>query len=296
MKLDLGNKITKCPFEKGTYIAIVDKSFYIHSYHYALSLTHGAEAVGGVFGSLRMLLKLLAANKKVVIASDSSSSIKRELIPSYKHTRVPKLEIVKQKLLFDVFTTSLGLCTVECEGYEADDIIATLCKYYSEELNMNVVIYGVDKDLAALINSKVIMYNTKEKSYITEKNCEYVYSAKPKYIECLLSLAGDAADNFKGVPGIGMKSGKKLCERYGGSVKALLQDIENVQKSHKTFRTPEAIEKLRESQLLAMLDCDVDMSHLDNIKPLWQPNWEQFTALCKKYEFRSLLEFRDILV
>src|SRR6185295_1670112 len=98
----------------------------------------------------------------------------------------------------------LGVRVIESEGYEADDLIATLTDRGRKD-GRPVVIVATDKDLLQLVGDGVLVYNPVHDELLDDDGVERVFGVKPSQVRDVLSLCGDASDNIPGVPGIGEK-------------------------------------------------------------------------------------------
>ena len=118
------------------------------------------------------------------------------------------------------------------EGYEADDIIATVVEKNKKEELSTYIVTG-DKDIMQLVDDKTFVYNPGNKFsgpiiYDKEKVCK-IWNVSPDKICDLLSIMGDASDNIPGVKGVGPKTASKLINDFGGAQEILekVDDIAN---------------------------------------------------------------------
>lgn len=165
--------------------------------------------------------------KAVIVCADSPNNWRKDYCESYKAQRRKVLDAflllvhdVKEKL------SSLGHPVVECDGFEADDVIAALV---SQSFIDEIHVKSEDKDLAQLVNGTV----TQLTGYgdLTPDSVVRKFGVPPSKIRDLLALAGDTADNVQGCPGVGVgKAARLLCE-FG--------DIAGIQ------RAPDAIALMR---------------------------------------------------
>lgn len=154
---------------------------------------------------------------------------------------------------------------ISMDGFEADDLIATMARQAKVE-GKNVVIVSSDKDLHCLVDEKVVMLDPMGKKTLAMDDIIEKYSLPPKLIPDFLSLVGDAADNIKGVKGIGKKKAVDLLDKFG-SVEGILNSISQISDK----KTREAIENnvddLKLSMELVELDEHINMDHrLNDLK------------------------------
>jgi len=169
-----------------------------------------------VHGFLDFLLRLLREEAVTHLAlcfdHDLVRSFRSDLYPPYKAHRPPSPEpLLLQLGPCREAAEALGMRTFIADGYEADDLIATLVR----KLASPAVIVSGDKDLAQLVTDQVTLLDFARgerygPSRVTEK-----FGVRPDQIADLLGLAGDAVDNIPGVEGIGRKTGAKLLRQFG---------------------------------------------------------------------------------
>ena len=132
-------------------------------------------------------------------------------MPEELHAQVP----IMQEIL-----TAMGIKTVACEGYEADDILGTLAKK-GEAAGLDVMILSGDRDILQLVTDKTtqrlpktVKGMTTIENYTPEKIRE-VYGIEPRQIIDLKAMMGDSSDNIPGLPGVGEKTAASLLAAYG---------------------------------------------------------------------------------
>ncbi|WP_156286656.1 DNA polymerase [Oceanivirga salmonicida] len=217
-------------------LLIIDTSAIMYRSHYALFRLVNTKGMhtGAVFGFVKQLeiaIKNIEPDYIAAAFDVSRSGLKRlEIFKEYKSNRtgmpeelVPQLEIIRD--IIDAY----GIEKFTCEGYEADDVIASLAEY-AKNNNMEAHIVTGDKDLQQLISDDekvfihflgkdIIIKNRKEvKEYIN------VY---PEYIPDFFGLKGDASDGIPGVKGIGEVAGSKLINEYS-TLENLYEHIEEI--------------------------------------------------------------------
>ena len=179
------------------------------------------ENVSAVFGFFRNLLTILKtySPKYMVAAMDSkTATFRHEMYAGYKATRPKTPEDLHAQIpwIEDILET-LGIRVLRRDGYEADDVIATLAKKCEAE-GRNCMILSADKDLQQLTNAHIHCMKP-DKSQIwaelDEAGVERDWGVKAEKLLDLLSLTGDTADNVPGVKGVGQKTAVKLLSEYG---------------------------------------------------------------------------------
>lgn len=199
-------------------LIIVDTLNLLFRSHYAMRNFTNSKGVhtGMLYGLLGFFDRV--QNQKpdyVVFALDSTAgSFRKDLLNDYKANRKELDEEIKEQIpiCIDVIKKS-GFCSIEVEKYEADDVIASITKQALEQ-GISTKIYSTDKDLYQLINEKVVLIG-KDNNIIDELACIEKFGVNPEQMLDYLTLVGDSADNFKGVPGIGPVAAKKILKEYG---------------------------------------------------------------------------------
>jgi DNA polymerase-1 len=164
----------------------------------------------------------------IVFALDSKGdTFRNEIYPDYKANRdAPPEDLVKQLPIAIDWIREMGFAHLAKEGFEADDIIATLARYGKEQ-GLNVRIVSHDKDLYQMIeDGKVVMYDSVKRKEITGQECFEKFGVYPKDFINFQAIIGDSSDNIPGVKGIGKVGASKLINRYF-TLEAIYDDIEN---------------------------------------------------------------------
>ena len=206
--------------EKKKKIILVDSNNIAYRAFYALPQTIATSAgtmTNAVFGFTSMILKLLEEQKPdiIICAFDSKGpTFRHELFEEYKATRkkMPD-ELIGQMPLIKEVLESLNITVLAMEGFEADDIIATLTGSMSGNAE-EIIIVSCDKDILQLVSDNVKVMALKQgitdtvlydEAQVIEK-----FGVKPDKIKELLALMGDSSDNIPGVSGIGPKTALEL--------------------------------------------------------------------------------------
>ena len=206
-------------------LALIDGNSVAYRAFYALPedlATKSGQVTNAVFGFTRMLIRLLKDYHPdgIAVAWDvSRKTFRTESYPEYKAQRERAPDHFRSQLpLMDEVLQSLHITQLREEGYEADDIIATLTKQ-TVEAGWEVLIVTGDRDAFQLIEGPVkVVYTRRGISDIVLADEAYVedrYGIRPdQYVE-YASLRGDSSDNLPGVPGVGEKTASRLIAEYG---------------------------------------------------------------------------------
>lgn len=163
----------------------------------------------------------------VAICCDSPRSFRKDIASTYKANRPPtqaelrhQLDVARDRLIED------GFACFEADGFEADDVIATIVRRSADEMQPPpaVVIASMDKDLHQLIDDRVSQLYLVDNSMMTAIEVRAKYGIEPQQMRDWLVLVGDSADNVKGVPSVGPKGATKLLQRFG-TIYALMREL-----------------------------------------------------------------------
>lgn len=145
------------------------------------------------------------------------TTFRREIFPPYKAHRKPHpVDITLQMPLAKALAEALGCRTLSLEGFEADDVMATLTRW-ARSVGLGVVVCSSDKDMCQLVRDRVHVMLPRSNDYaiLGHEEVEAKFGVRPSSLPDLFGLVGDVADNIPGVKGIGMKGGSRLLERFG---------------------------------------------------------------------------------
>jgi DNA polymerase-1 len=194
------------------------------------------------------LLNLLERRKPdavvMVIDTGSKNLHRTRLYPEYKANRKPAPDDFRpqEQRIFRIVRDA-GIPVLGLEGFEADDLIATLAHRLADQ-DYQVFVVSRDKDLRQIVTDKVVLYDMQSDEVIDAAAVERLYGYTPAQAVEVQTLTGDSTDNVPGVPGVGEKTAAKLVAQYG-SVDAILQNLnalspklkENIDKSRDILTT-----------------------------------------------------------
>lgn len=155
-------------------------------------------------------------------------TLRRQRYADYKDTRneLPEPLIQQYNTVTEVFDI-IGIPQLTISPYEADDIMGTLSRRWSEEMDGDCFIYSNDRDLLQLLTDKVsqIIAKKKEENPYTLKHFTDEYGIQPNQWIDVKALLGDKSDNIPGVHGVGEKAALPMIQQYG-SVEAIYEEEE----------------------------------------------------------------------
>jgi DNA polymerase-1 len=164
----------------------------------------------------------------LVFALDAKGkTFRSDLYDAYKaHREAPPEDLIKQLPIAIEWIEQMGFANLSREGFEADDIIATVTKF-AKAKGIKVRIVSHDKDLYQLIDDGVVvMYDSVKRKEVDEEACVEKFGVSPKDFINFQALLGDSSDNVPGVKGIGQKGASTLINKYH-TLEAIYADIEN---------------------------------------------------------------------
>lgn len=193
-----------------------------------------------IYGFANILFKIISeyAPTHMGVAFDlKAPTFRHKMYADYKGTRkgMPE-ELAEQLAPLKEMLTYFNITKMELEGYEADDIIGTVSKYFESQDIETLIITG-DRDSFQLASDKIKILFTKkgvsELEIIDKQVMMNTYGITPTQFIDLKALMGDTSDNIKGVAGIGEKTGLKLIKEYK-SIENLYEHIDEIKGSTKT--------------------------------------------------------------
>lgn len=247
-----------------------------------------------LFGFTKYILELIRKEQPTHIAvmfDPPAKTFRHELDPLYKATRSAAPEQVKAALepLTEI-VEALRIPVLMKPGYEADDVIGTVAKRFASQ-DCDVYMVTPDKDLGQIVDDHIFQYkpgkNGAESEVVSKEDvCGHYGIATPLQIIDILTIWGDAADNVKGVDGVGEVASRKLVSKYGSleGIQAHLDELS--QKQKEAFVS--AADHLPLSRKLVTIVTDVDIDVTEENLRIKNPDMERIGALFDRFEFNSL--------
>lgn len=282
------------------HLYLIDGSGYIFRAYHAmahsrkpLSRSDGTP-VGAVFGFSNMLMKLLQdleddeqPTHLAVIFDAKGKTFRNDIYAEYKANRPPAPEdLVPQFPLIRDAVRAFGLPSIEMEGFEADDLIATYTRH-ARAAGWDVTIVSSDKDLMQLLDSGTDMFDTMKNVRTPASKVVDKFGVGPEKVVDVQALAGDSVDNVPGVPGIGIKTAAQLITDYG-DLDSLLERASEIKQPKRRENLIENADLARISRELVTLDQHVAVADSIDTFALSSPEAEPLLAFFDAQEFRSL--------
>ncbi|GHR35390.1 DNA polymerase I [Helicobacter pylori] len=207
------------PVIKEGTLALIDTFAYLFRSYYMSAknkpLTNDKGFPTGLLTGLVGMVKKFYKDKKnmpfIVFALESQAKTKRaEKLGEYKQNRkdAPKEMLLQIPIALE-WLQKMGFTCVEVNGFEADDVIASLATLSPYKTR----IYSKDKDFNQLLSDKIALFDGKTE--FLAKDCVEKYGILPSQFTDYQGIVGDSSDNYKGVKGIGSKNAKELLQRLG---------------------------------------------------------------------------------
>jgi DNA polymerase-1 len=257
--------------------------------------TSDGRPTNAIYGLASMLVKIITEHDPgaVVVAWDAGMSGREREYEDYKAQRKPRPDLLREQWpnlmpLVEAF----GYRNVKVEGYEADDVIASLVRQ-ARELQIPVMVVSGDRDVYQLVTDGVRVMTTSRgitdtKVYDADGVVER-YGVPPDLVTDLIGLKGDTSDNIPGVPGIGDKTAAQLLQEFG-SLEEVLANVEKVSGAKRKQNLVEHAADARISKQLATAKHDIETGlDLDEVISS-QPNRGSLREFMREFELRAVLE------
>ncbi|MDH4346796.1 MAG: DNA polymerase I, partial [Thermoleophilia bacterium] len=261
--------------------------------------TTDGQPTNALLGFTNMLFKLLSDYRPrgVAVAWDTRPTHRTEISETYKEGRRPMPDLLREQFPhFRPIVEAFGYRNLEFEGWEADDVIATLATR-ADEAGIKTCVVSTDRDAFQLCSENVTLMMTPrgvaDVNVYTPERVEARYGVRPDQVPDFIGLKGDTSDNIPGVPGIGDKTAGQLIAQYG-SLEDVLDHADELSPARgKAVR--EHAEQARASKLLATMRRDLPLDVEPSGLVSGQPDRSQLKEIFRRFEFRSLLGRVDTL-
>jgi len=278
---------------KPRHVFLIDGSgFIFRAFHALPPMTRpDGTPVNAVYGFTTMLMKLIEetdADHIAVVFDTARRTFRNDIYADYKANRPPPPEeLIPQFALVREATKALGVASVEMEGFEADDLIATYTRQ-ARDAGAEVTIVSSDKDLMQLVGDGVTMLDAMKNREIGADEVAEKFGVGPDKVIEVQALAGDSSDNVPGVPGIGVKTAAQLITEYG-DVETLLSRADEIKQPKRREALIQNAEDARISRQLVTLRDDVPAPMPLESFAVTEPDDAALLAFLKEQAFKSLL-------
>lgn len=284
-------------FGKGHHLHLIDGSAFIfRAYHALPPLTRKSDGlpVGAVAGFCNMLQRYVENNTGpdapthvAVIFDHSGKTFRNDMYDLYKANRSATPEdLIPQFPLTRAATRAFNVACKEVEGFEADDIIATLaCR--ARDAGGACTIISSDKDLMQLVGGGVVMLDAMKNKVIDRDGVVEKFGVAPERVVDVQALAGDSVDNVPGAPGIGIKTAALLINEYG-SLEELLDRAGEIKQPKRRESLMDNRAQIELSKQLVQLECNMELDFAIDDLEVRDPDPQELLDFVAQMEFRTL--------
>ncbi|MFA4991555.1 MAG: DNA polymerase I [Candidatus Omnitrophota bacterium] len=272
---------------------LIDGNSYCYRAYYAIKDLRNSRGrpTNAVYGFLLMLRKLVDKERPdyLAVAFDlKGPTFRHKKFDQYKIQRKPMPDdLIEQMPLIKEVVSAYNIPIFEKEGFEADDILATIAKKVSGE-GIKVYIVTGDKDMLQLVNDNVKVCNTHKEDliYDIEMVKDRFMGLGPENVVDLIALAGDASDNIPGVRGIGEKTAIELLKEFN-SLENLYKNLGKIKSDSRKKMLADHEQDAVMSKELATIDAcvpiEIDVDKM-SIKP---PDSARLLKIFRELDFKA---------
>ena len=287
---------------KSAELFLVDGNNLAYRAYFALPeelQTTDGQPTNALLGFTNMLFKLLADYKPrgVAVAWDTRPTHRTEIAETYKEGRRPMPDLLREQFPhFRPIVEAFGYMNLEFEGWEADDVIATLATR-ADDADIRTCVVSTDRDAFQLCSENVCLMMTPrgvaDVHVYTPDRVELRYGIRPDQVPDFIGLKGDTSDNIPGIPGIGDKTAGQLIAQYGSVEEVIAHADELSPARGRAVR--EHAEQATASKLLATMRRDLELGVDPEELVAAPPDRSTLKEIFRRFEFRGLLSRVDTL-
>lgn len=257
--------------------------------------TSDGRPTNAIYGLASMLVKIIDEHRPqgVVVAWDAGMSGREKTYDLYKAQRKSRPDLLREQWPHLMpLVEAFGYTNVRVEGFEADDVIASLVRQAREE-GIEVMVVTGDRDAYQLVGEGVRVMSTSRG--ITETKIydvaavEERYGVPPGLITDMMGLRGDTSDNIPGVPGIGEKTATQLLQRFG-SLDGVLESVDEISGAKRKQNLTEHADDARMSKALATLQYDLETGVDLRAAMSSEPDRGALRDFMREFELRAVME------
>jgi len=257
--------------------------------------TSDGRPTNAIYGLASMLVKIIDEHHPagVVVAWDAGMSGREVTYDLYKAQRKPRPDLLREQWPHLMpLVEAFGYTNVKVEGYEADDVIASMVKQAREQ-GIEVMVVTGDRDAYQLVDEGVRVMSTSRgitetKIYDRDAVLDR-YGVPPELITDLMGLRGDTSDNIPGVPGIGEKTATQLLQEFG-SLEDVLANVDKVSGAKRKQNLVEHADDARLSKQLATLQYEIETGVDMAAAMASEPDRGALRDFMREFELRAVLE------
>ena len=276
---------------------LIDGNSLVYRAFFALPesiATSDGRPTNAIFGFASMLVKLITEHgvQPTVVVWDAGSSGRKEVYEPYKAQRTTRPDLLKEQWpAFEPLVEAFGYTNLKVDGYEADDVIASLAEKARAAGTPVMVVTG-DRDAFQLIGEGVRVMATSRgitetKIYDRQAVIDR-YGIPPELIPDFYGLKGDTSDNIPGVPGIGDKTASDLLQRFG-DLEGVLGSVDEISGAKRKQNLTEHAEDARISKRLATAQREVPVDMDVAAELSREPDRSTLRDMFRHFELRDPL-------
>src|SRR4051794_23745362 len=257
--------------------------------------TSDGRPTNAIYGLASMLVKVIDEHHPagVVVAWDAGMSGREVTYDLYKAQRKPRPDLLREQWPHLMpLVEAFGYTNIKVEGFEADDVIASLVRQAREE-GIEVMVVTGDRDAYQLVDEGVRVMSTSrgitETKIYDRAAVEERYGVPPELITDLMGLRGDTSDNIPGVPGIGEKTATQLLQQFG-SLEAVLESVDEISGAKRKQNLVEHADDARMSKQLATLQYEIETGVDLAAAMESEPDRGALREFMREFELRAVLE------
>ena len=244
-------------------ILVDGSSFLYRAYHAVPPLNNEkgepTNAILGVSNMLRKLLNEYNPTFMAVVFDSSGKTFRHELSADYKANRTQMPDDLRSQIKpLHALIRAMGIPLISASGVEADDVLGVLAQFGERE-GYDVIIATGDKDMAQLVNEKIMLEDTMSKTKLNPEGVFEKFGVRPNQIADYLALVGDSSDNIAGVPKVGAKTAAKWLSEYETLDNLVINADKITGKVGENLR--EHLPKLELAKKLTVIRCDLDLPY-----------------------------------
>ncbi len=277
-----------------TFYVLDGNSFAYRSFFAIQNLTNSqGMPTNAVYGFARLLQKIVLEDKPdyLAVAFDAKGpTFRHERFKDYKaHRPGMPPELVQQLPLLKELIEAHRIPLLELQGFEADDIMATLAMQ-AKAAGVRTLLLTGDKDMLQFVDEDIaVMSGVKDAVKYDAAAVREKFGVTPDRIRDLLALMGDASDNIPGVKGVGPKTASQLIQEFG-SVAGLYEHLEKVKSDKLRAQLDEARERVMQNHELVLVRTDVPLNiSLEDCKAA-ETDKEKLLDLFRRLDFSALMK------
>lgn len=276
---------------------LIDGTAFCYRAFYAIRVLSASDGrpTNAVYGFAMMLGALCKAKQPeyLAVAFDAGKpTFRHERFHDYKIQRKPMPDpLIAQLPLVKELLAAYRIPVFQLEGYEAEDLLATLARRIAAECDVFLV--TGDKDALQLVGPRIKVYNPHKDHVVLDAGAvQERYGVPPERMIDLMALMGDAIDNIPGVPGIGEKTASELLRQFG-SVEGLYEHLDDLKSASQRTTLAQHREQVELARELARIDDRVPIEVQLSDLVVQEPDWSALRRLFRALEFKRLLADLD---